>query len=446
MKCVLVIAYEFYPFNTGGSHRPFRLALSLKQNGYEPVVITASDTAFQATYDSSLEETVSSNAIDVIRIAPKRRGMLDSLSDAYYFNITDDAWSRSKDEMTVRIEQLLAEKEVLCAIITVPPFSLVNLIQFLKRRRVRVVLDMRDAWSQWNVTPYASKLHYLLTLGKERKALQSADLVMVTSSVTLEDLKRLHDGVPGSKFLLVPNSFERYKERQSAPSRQHIDVGYFGSFYFDPRRDMLHRLSWWRKKPWQWIQYAPHKEEWIYRSPYFFFSALHELFQRFPDYRQKLRLHVAGDKPFWFDDMVARFALKSVVKHYGFLNKQEVEELQNKMHYMLITSAKRHGGKDYSIAGKTFEFMASLKPMLAFVTDGAQRDILSGTGIAIMFDPDDLGSTIDLLKRVIDREIHLTPDVEYINQYLSSNAFRPLMEGISEWQARVHMNDDDIHT
>ena len=435
-KCVLIVAYEFYPFNTGGSHRPFRLARFLKKEGYQPVVITASDADLEPTRDPSLESCLEREQIELIRVPSRRRRRIGRLRDTYYFNLTDDVWRRWKRQVLPRVDELLSTRNVLCSVLTVPPFSLVDLIPLLKQANVPVILDLRDAWSQWNVSPYATKLHYNLTLKKERKALGDAELILVTSHVTLEDLVRLHGETLGSKLLLVPNSFDELKIASASPSGNEVHIGYVGSFYYQPDRDILNSSSWWKKKPWQWFQYLPHREEWIYRSPYFVFSAFHALFERFPEYRKKVRLHIAGSKPLWFDDMVARFSLHSVVAHHGFLNKQEAEEMQNKMDYMLITSSKRHGARDYSIAGKTYDFLASLKPLLAFVTDGAQRDILSGTGIAIIFDPDDIDSTIGLLKRAIDKDVQLMPDMDYINQYQTANVFRPLVQKLRKWDAK----------
>lgn len=434
-KCVLIIAYEFYPFNTGGSHRPFRLARFLKQRGYEPIVIAAEDAALRGNYDSSLATTLEHEKIEVVRIATRSRSVLGRLSDTYYFNITDDSWSRWKGQLMPKLEQLLSTKDILCSVVTVPPFSVADIIPFLKGKGMPVILDMRDAWSQWNVSPYASKLHYLLTLRKEREALQNADLILVTSQVTLDDLKRLHGETLGSKLLLVPNSFDELRMTPGPPPGQRVDIGYIGSFYYDPKRDNLNRSPWWKKKPWQWLQYLPHMEEWIYRSPWFFFAALHRLFHQFPEYRQRVMLHVAGIKPAWFDEMVAGFSLGTVVKHYGFLNKKDTDELREKMHYMLVTSAKRHGAKDYSIAGKTYELIACAKPALAFVTEGAQKDILAEAGTALLVDPDDLDSAADLLKRAIDGNIHLSPNLEYIKRYLTQSVFRQLADVLKEWES-----------
>ena len=42
---VLMLAYEFPPLNSGGSHRPYKFAKHLSQFGIQPIVITPKTTA-----------------------------------------------------------------------------------------------------------------------------------------------------------------------------------------------------------------------------------------------------------------------------------------------------------------------------------------------------------------------------------------------------------------
>lgn len=429
-KYIVIVAYEFYPLNTGGTHRPFRMAKFLKKNGYEPIVITADDAAFEGNYDSSLQSTLDREGIEVVRVGVQKRNIFSDLSDRYYFNVTDDTWKRWKGNLIPALDRIIASKRISCVILTVPPFSLVNITSCLQRRNLPVILDMRDAWSQWNVAPYASKLHYWLTLRKEREAIRHADLTLLTSPVTLGDLKELHGEVLSRRLVYVPNSFDKLDMEPAPPRSAKVDIGYVGSFYYDPQRDYLNNSPWWKKRPWQWLQYLPHREEWIYRSPYFIFKTVAMLFKQYSGYADKVNLHFAGVKPPWFDRMVEEFSLQATVIHHGFLNKLDGDALQRRMHYMLITSAKRHNKKDYSIAGKTYELMAMGKPVLAFVTDSAQKDILEGTGTATIFDVGNLEASVHQLKQVIDGSITVTPDVEYLNRYSTDNTLRPVLEFI----------------
>ena len=52
---------------------------------------------------------------------------------------------------------------------------------------------------------------------------------------------------------------------------------------------------------------------------------------------------------------------------------------------LLITTAKQLDGKYYSIAGKTFEYIQMQKPIVAFLFDGAQKDLLVEGGTSLGF-------------------------------------------------------------
>ncbi len=62
---------------------------------------------------------------------------------------------------------------------------------------------------------------------------------------------------------------------------------------------------------------------------------------------------------------------------------------------------KRIGGLDYCIASKSFEYLASGKPILAFVCAGAQKRIFEEVGGAVIFDPDDPRNSAKQLQAMV---------------------------------------------
>ncbi len=71
---------------------------------------------------------------------------------------------------------------------------------------------------------------------------------------------------------------------------------------------------------------------------------------------------------------------------------------------VLLTSAKVEGGRDYSIAGKTYEYFAARVPIIAVLTDGAMRDLVEESGLGLFADPDDADSVAEVLERVAAAE------------------------------------------
>ncbi len=431
-KRIVIVAYEFYPVNNGGSHRPFRMASYLLDQGYNPIVITVDDKDQLGLYDGSLEKRLNRTGIEVIRTPIKPPNLYTRISTSYYINIVDDTFNRWKPYLIDELNTLTRDG-VRDIIITVPPFSLAYLGLILKKKysSVRIIMDMRDAWANWNIAPYASWLHYYMTSRLERKVFEAAIYILGTSKVTIEDFQSDHPHVDPSKFLFIPNSFDRYRDLESKKNKR-IKIGYVGSFYYEPSREFLLTASWYQKKPHQWLQFLPHREQWIYRSPYFFFKILDGFFSQYPGFKESIEIVFAGMQPAWLKPMIDECNLQGCVRHVGKLNKQDVEDFERSVDYLLITSAKRHGRKDYSIAGKTYEYMSLRKPIIACVAEGAQKDLLEPTGLAVVLDPDKLEESIDVLKQLVTRGPEVSMDESYCNQFLTSNALAPLLKVLND--------------
>lgn len=432
MKNVLIVAYEFYPVNTGGSHRPYRMAKFLKENGYSPIIVSVDDKEQDSAMDTSLGILLEDSGFEVIRTPITSSGWRTNLSKSYYFNVVDDTYRRWKGELMLVMLELIKIRQIETLIVTAPPFSMTYLCEHLKKinPKLKLVLDMRDAWVNWNVTPYATWVHYYLTHKAERNAFVNADVVLATSKVTLKDFIEDHEALEASKFLYVPNSFDDYQEQNEVPFPESgkVKIGYVGSFYFDPIREKLLTAPWYKKKIYQWLQYLPYKEEWIYRSPIYFLSILDSLLLKYPSYRNKVEVVFVGTKPSWFDDVLSRFDLAEVVSHQGRLTKQEVILFEKEMDALMITSAKRYSKKDYSIAGKTFEYLSIKKPIIACLTEGAQKDILEPSGLALILNPDTINDSVSKLKQFLDGKVNFAIDHQYCDQLLTKNVLKPLLQ------------------
>jgi hypothetical protein len=193
-----------------------------------------------------------------------------------------------------------------------------------------------------------------------------------------------------------------------------LTIGYVGSFYYEPYQRTLMFAPWWRKMPHQYLQYTPHQEDWRYRSPYFFLRALAGLIKRRPHSATLVKVSFVGKVPEWLPGMISSFGLDHLVELRGPQPHDKALGFQRQCDLLLLTSAKVIGGRDYSIAGKTFEYVGNGKPVLAFTSEGAQHDLLKATGLMFHCPPDDLEASIDQLERLLDGSVVLHPDQEVI--------------------------------
>jgi glycosyltransferase involved in cell wall biosynthesis len=424
---VLFISFEFAPLRIGGVFRPLSMAKYLSEMGINTNVITLDPECYPLVYsnfslDSDLEIIENEN-LTITKVPVTRSSFsgnrIKTFIDIYFSTHgTETKYWNVNAELKIReIIHVNKPDFILC---TAPPFGTLKLAhKVAKEFKIPLVLDMRDAWSQWIMSPYGTYLHYLVRLYFERKYLKYASLVLSTSEVTSRDFQDLHTSLDKDKFVTVLNGFDGKIENtftNEIKNKEKIKIGYVGSFYFSPeaRKSML--MPWFKKKGHRMLQYTPQKQDWLYRTPFFFFQTLKELKDCEPLLFSKLEVIFLGKKESWLEDYVKEFGLESSVKFLGEKSREESISFQSTCDFLLITSSKRIGGNDYSIAGKTFEYIQLQKPVIAYVCNGAQKDLLQKTGLAIIFNPDEIYQNTKKLLEVLTSESKLEVDINFCNK------------------------------
>lgn len=423
---VLFLAFEFPPLTAGGVQRPLKFAKYLPDFGIQPVVLTTNEESFRnciskCSLDSSLLTQVPPNVVVQRFPCARRRGGNGKFSEwrRIFFSLVEDLAYLWWPALSAALPRLIEQYQPAALYVTVPPFCMGPLgCRIARDNKLPLILDFRDAWSQWRVSPYGSWLHYWLTRRLEGKCLRTADHVVCTSNQTRADFLRVHPAIPARKISVITNGYDENIEDWTPdfhPNANKFSIGYVGNFYYSPQARESMMRPWWRKRPNRMIQYAPRWEDWLYRSPYFFFQAVARLLEQHPDHRARLRIRFAGNKPDWIDAQVDEFGLRELVEFVGQLQHPSVLKFQRECDALLVTSSKVIGGQDYSIAGKTFEYLSMKKPILGFVAEGAQKELLAATGMAVLCDPDDANGSAARLNDLIRGGWQAVPNGTFLN-------------------------------
>lgn len=273
------------------------------------------------------------------------------------------------------------------------------------------ILDMRDAWSQWLPGPQISRLHYIRKQRDELKAFSAADAIVGVTPELIDLFAATNPSVPRSRFHTVTNGMSGIENVPAtalwADAGENLNIGYVGSFYWTPSSAASMRA------PHRYLQYDPGMEDWSYRSPLPFFRAWSQLNMQAPDVGARLRFHHVGRTPDWLMPMAAEHGLADRCLSHGVLPKKDIADFLDSMNGLLGTSMKRTDGLDYCLASKSFEYLASGKPTLAFVCAGAQRRFFEDVGGAVIFDPDNPDASAKQLQSLAGttRQIPINKDV-----------------------------------
>ena len=416
----------------------------LAEFGVTPVVVTTDQASFRQVMDAPVDESLLGQLPADLRIervpCPRRSPKPNSKFAEWrriFFSLVEEQADFWKPELEAALPRLVAKHHPKAIYVTVPPFGMGPLWCGLARQlKLPLVLDFRDAWSQWMIGPWGSWLHYRLTLRLERRCLETATRVVCTSDQSRQDFLRLHPHIAPGKLSVIPNGYDQevedWRPDIGSPSGRPFTIGYVGNFYYNPAARAAMMQPWWSKRPNRMIQYAPRQEDWLYRSPYFFFRAVARLLADRPEIQSRLLIRFAGSKPDWIDAQVAEFGLGGMVEFLGYLDHPKVIAFQRECDCLLATSSKVIGGQDYSIAGKTFEYFGLRKPILGFVTEGAQKDILAASGMAVICDPDNVEDSAKKLGDLISGKIRLEPNAAFLKTLHRRELTRQLADVLRE--------------
>lgn len=424
----LFVAFEFPPLGGAGVQRSMKFVKYLPDFGITPVVVTTDLGGFrQAMPDHPIDESLLGQLpgdleierIPFVRTKQTKRGGFSGWRHIY-FSLVEDLAEQWWPHLEAALPGLLKKYQFAALYVSLPPFCMAPLgCRIAQKYDLPLVLDFRDAWSQWRISPYGSWFHYWLTQRLERRCLRAADGLVCTSNQTRSDFLHVHPDIPADKIHVITNGYDQPIDDWTLdfhPNGRQFVIGYVGNFYYTPvARESMMR-PWWRKRPNRMIQYAPRKEDWLYRSPLFFFRAVARLLEKQPACRERLRIRFAGRKPEWIDAQVAQFNLAGMVEFVGQLDHPGVLEFQGKCDALLVTSSKVIGGQDYSIAGKTFEYLSLKKPIIGFVADGAQKELLANSGMALIFDPDAPDEAAEQLGNLLAGRLELKPNGGFLKQ------------------------------
>lgn len=419
---VLMIALQFAPVPTTGAYRVIEFAKRLPDLGIRPVILTIDPDQAEQILGAKrnpalLEGLPAAVRLEYIRSSVEPRPETDLQRLWRMISTFDDGFEgRFIGDLLQRAEVLAKEHNFAAVYATAPPFGAAGLgSQVANRLGVPYLLDMRDAWAAWSPAPQISRLHYWRKFVSERKAFSAADRIIAVTEELVDLFGRSHPEIPAHRFGVIPNGFpdagmipDCVEWEDQGPL---MNVGYVGAFYYLPAKPASLR------SPHRYLQYDPGTEDWSYRSPLYFFKAWEALAEVNPEAAARIRFHLVGGVPDWLPAMAEAHGVLDKCVFHGSMRKDEIPAFLAGMTCLLSTSMKRVGGDDYCLASKTFEYMASGRPILAFVCEGCQKRFFERSGGAFFFDPDDAQGSAEALAALSGARKTLRLDKSFLGAY-----------------------------
>lgn len=444
MVKVLFLVMEFPPVNTTGNFRSLKFVKYLKDFGVQPIVVTLKEDEashyFKVPVDNSLlKEIPPDTPIFRVHCEGEEKYYGNKLKNfiTIFFSIKDTLAVRWKKHLFIELEAIIKRHSPQLIFTSLPPFSSGKLaVHVAKKFRLPLIVDMRDLYANWGNVPHGSFVHYLLKLFEERMIFRRAAKIIGVTPQLIKTLKATHPLVKAEKFVVIPNGYDSDTHFPSQilfkNTSENISIGYVGSFYYSPKSREEILLPWWKRKGLKMLRYVAVKEDWLYRTPYFFFKCLSQVFLKYPQLKKRVCVEFIGKQPDWLLPMIEEFNLADNVKLHGVLPYEKAIFIQSKIDLMLTTSEKVLDGfqEHYSLPSKIFDYVKLGKPIIAFITPGIQMEFIKKSGVGIVCNPDDIEEATTVLSDLLQHGKTFSPDMTYLKKYHRKNTTSQLAEVI----------------
>ena len=391
---VLLVAYYFPPVGGGGAQRPLKLARYLPDSGWDVEILTGPGAVAdrwsphdetlltELEPDVTIHRLAGPEAINSRRREVTERWLkIDAPWSAW--------WSRC-----VRDEALGVAAGADAIVATMPPYQTAPAAASVsKLLGIPWIADLRDPWAFDEMALYATGLHRRLELRRMRRLLSTAGAVVTT---TPELAQRIADAFPeltARPIASIPNGFDATDFTRPVPMRTEgaFRIVHTGTFHTDLGRRQ--RTSGLRRRI---VGGDVRGTDILPRSQVFLLEAIDRLLRRDGYPPSGIELHLAGVASASDREIAQRSA---IVRLHGHVSHAEAIDLIRSADLLFLPMQNMPPGVRATIVpGKTYEYLASQRPILAAVPEGDTRDILLEAGTAHICDPDDVEAMVSAIE------------------------------------------------
>jgi glycosyltransferase involved in cell wall biosynthesis len=322
----------------------------------------------------------------------------------------ESAWSEWWVREAVACGRQVEDVDVIYAIM--PPYVTADAAARLARELGKPwIADLGDPWALDEMAIYPTALHRQLEIRRMRRLLGSAAAIVMT---TPEAVSRVQSTFPELAHRIVVSIPMAYDGRDFAsPVPQRGDgsfrIVHSGSFHTDLARE---QHSW----PRRILRGGFEGVDIGTRSHVYLLAAVERLLAQDLGLAQRIEVHLAGVLSATDRELASRIP---VVRTHGYLPHAETIDLIRSADLLFLPLQNlSHGRRSATVPGKTYEYLATQRPILAAVPEGDARDILLRAGTGRICSPADVNALAEAIRLEVKGEAEpTTPDLLLISSF-----------------------------
>lgn len=370
MKRVLVLAYYFPPLGGAGVQRTVKFVNHLPELGFETTVVTGPEgyAPHWAPRDRALEAEVPDDLRVLRARGIPRQGA--GARAARWLGITSpfERWWRHE---ALRLGRSVV-RDVDLVYASLSPFGTASVATALAAEAdVPSILDLRDPWAldEWAVYPTA--VHRALDRRRMRHALRASQAVIANCPEAARELVARFPELASARVATIANGWDRDDFTGNVAPRDdgRVRIVYAGYSHIGTARSRG-ALGVFRKL----AGGSTRGLETLPRSHFFLLHALQHVCAADPELRGRFEVHIAGAAR--AVDATPSEAIR-VVRHGYLPHDAAVDLMRSSDALFLALHDLPTRRRALTVPGKTYEYLATGKPIIAALPDGDARDLLA---------------------------------------------------------------------
>jgi glycosyltransferase involved in cell wall biosynthesis len=430
MTPILFIAYHFPPIGGAGVQRSQKFVRYLPTEGFLPIVVTGpgavedrwspNDAELSREFDGEVQVSRASGPV------PRSNGKWGTRLERWLGRRDEfSKWWMSAG-MEAASRSLNGAKLIFA---TMSPFSTAGFARDLARQRnVPWVADLRDPWALDEMQIYPSGFHRLLDRRHMQQWLSSAaGIVMNTPEATAA----LQEAFPSFKkkiLTTITNGYDQadFNTPLSPTNEDKFRIVHTG--YLHTGMGLQLRK---RRRVYQLLGGIDGDVDILTRSHVLFLKAVERWISRDPQVAQHVEIVLAGVASAEDKAAVMKSDAAGLIRFTEYLSHSASVELIRTANLLFLPMHNLPKGRRARVVpGKTYEYMATGRPILAAVPEGDARDFLIQAGTGLLCKPDDVDGMVQHLDDVYTawkhKKLPVTPNWDFIKRFERSRLTRRL--------------------
>ncbi len=403
MTTILYLAWYFPPIGGAGVQRSLKFARFLPESSVRPVMMTgpaALDSRW-APDDQSLLREVPEDLVVLRPSGHPQGGACDRLRHRLTGELValTSYWQRFVLEQG---EAAARQHDARAIFVTLGPFEcLQGALALGQRTGLPVIADLRDPWALDEMRSYGHRLQHRLDLRRMHNQLQQCHAIVMNTPTSEQMMREFLRRQPAGGIGHVTNGYDREDFDQALPQQpadgrfRLVHTGYLhsDSARLADGRSFLRRAVVGGQRQGVNLWGRTHR---------YLLQAIEQLRRNSPELLTQFELHLHGVLSASDQQLIDASPCKDLVHTHGYSQHDEVVHAMRGADMLFLPMQGLPKGHKASIVpGKTYEYLASRRPILAAVPAGDARDFVQQAGAGATVEPDDVDGMATVLKQAI---------------------------------------------